>query len=78
MRLSWQFPEGFQLAVAVYNLVQPATEPKSVSVEDKNHELLRMENAMIDPDTGGQDAGTSSMLNSPAPLPGLQALNLGS
>ena len=72
MRLCWQFPEGFQLAVAIYNLVQPATKPKSVWVEDNNHELLRTENAMIDQDTGGQDAGTYIMPNPPTPLPGLQ------
>jgi hypothetical protein len=51
-RARWTFPEGFQLAVAMYALVQPAAKSSPVSLNATNNEPLRIESALICQDTG--------------------------
>ncbi len=46
------FPEGFQLAVAMYALIQPATKSSPVYLHAVKNEPLRIESALICQDTG--------------------------
>ena len=46
------FPGGFQLAVSMYSLVQPATKGSPVFLNAVNNEPLKVESAFIDQDTG--------------------------
>lgn len=46
------FPEGFQLAVAMYALIQPATKSSPVYLHAVKNEPLRVESALICQDTG--------------------------
>lgn len=48
----WIFPEGFQLAVAMYALTQPATKSTPVYLHAIKNEPLRIESALICQDTG--------------------------
>ncbi|CAL8470635.1 g10177 [Coccomyxa elongata] len=48
----WIFPEGFQLAVAMYALIQPATKSTPVYLHAIKNEPLRIESALICQDTG--------------------------
>ena len=51
-RARLSFPGGFQLAVSMYSLVQPATKGSPVFLNAVNNEPLKVESAFIDQDTG--------------------------
>ena len=53
-RLRWQFPGGFQLAVALYALVQPATRGGPTFLNANTNQPLQVESAMVCLDTGAR------------------------
>jgi hypothetical protein len=53
-RARWQFPGGFQLAVAYYALLQPATKGGPVFLNATNNQPLKVESALICQDTGAE------------------------
>ena len=51
-RVRWQFPGGFQLAVALYALIQPAHKSGPTFLNARTNQPLQVESAMICNDTG--------------------------
>ena len=59
-RARLSFPGGFQLAVSMYSLVQPATKGSPVFLNAVNNEPLKVESAFIDQDTGALPTASAS------------------
>lgn len=49
----WSFGNGFEIAVALYAMIHPATKGAYTYVKAQNNEPLRSETAYICNDTGG-------------------------